>query len=79
MCYRKLDLLVNELKKLNVAVAGIQETKWFGQNVWNAGGYTLLHLGCTLPGDDEPLLRNEGVGIVLDQHATVAWKNAGET
>ena len=24
---RKLDLLVNELKKLNVAVAGIQETK----------------------------------------------------
>ena len=29
--------------------------------------------------DDEPLLRNEGVGIVLDQCATAAWKNAGET
>ena len=76
---RKLDLLVNELKKLNEAVAGIQETKWFGQDVWNADGYTLLHSGRTLPGDGEPLLRNEGVGIMLDQYATVAWKKAGET
>ena len=76
---RKLDLLVNELKKLNVAVAGIQETKWFGQDVWNADEYTLLHSGRALPGDGEPLLRNEGVGIVLDRYATVAWKKAGET
>ena len=35
--------------------------------------------GRTVPGDGETLLRNEGVGIVLDQPATVAWKNAGET
>lgn len=40
--------------------------------------YTLLHSGCTLLGDGEPLLRNEGVDIVLDQCATAAWKNAGE-
>ena len=46
---RKLDLLVNELKKLNVAVAGIQETKWFGQDVWNADGYTLLHSNQAAP------------------------------
>ena len=72
---RKLDFLVKELK---VAVAGIQETKWFEQDIWNADGYTLLHSGRTLPGDGEPLLRNEGVGIVLDQSVTVAWKNAGE-
>ena len=32
-----------------------------------------------MPGDDEPLLRNEGVGIVLDRYATVAWKKASET
>ena len=71
--------MVNELKKLNVAVAGIQETKWFGQDVWNVDQFTLLHLGRTLPGNGEPLLRNEGVGIVLDQHATVAWKKVDET
>ena len=75
---RKLDLLVNELKKLNVAVAGIQETKWFGQDVWNADGHTLLHSGRTLPGDGEPLLRNKGLGIVLDRHATVAWVKLGK-
>ena len=57
---RKLDFLVKELRKLRVAVAGIQETKWFGQDVWNADGYTLLHSGRTLPGDGESLTRIEG-------------------
>ena len=42
---RKLDLLVKELRKFGVAIAGIQETKWFGKNVWEADGYTLLHSG----------------------------------
>ena len=27
---RKLDLLVKELKKFDVAITGIQKTKWFG-------------------------------------------------
>ena len=76
---RKLDFLVKELRKLRVAVAGIQETKWSGQDVRNADGYTLLHSGRTLPGDGEPLTRNEGVGIVLDESATAAWKNADES
>ena len=61
-----------------MAVTGIQETKWFGQDVWNVSEYTLLHLGHTLPDDGEPLIRNEGVDIVLDQRATAVWKNAGE-
>ena len=45
-----------------------------------SGGYTLIHSGCTLPGDGEPLLRNESVGIMLDhdQYATDSWKITGE-
>ena len=74
---RKLDFLVKELRRLKVAVAGIQETKWLEQDVWNADGYTLLHSGRTLCSDGEPL-RNEGVGIVLDQSATATCKNVGE-
>ena len=31
---RKLDLLVDELGKYRVDVAGLQETKWFGSDVW---------------------------------------------
>ena len=64
---RKLDFLVREVKRLRVAVAGIQETKWFGSDVWNADGYTLLHSGCPLPEESDPQVRNEGVGILLDK------------
>ena len=30
---RKIDLLMGELRKYGVSVAGIQETKWFGKDV----------------------------------------------
>ena len=81
---RKLDFLVKELRKLGVAIAGIQETKWFGKDMWTVYGYTLLHSGRALPDETDPQVRNEGVGILLfffffDRHATMAWKNAGET
>ena len=76
---KKLDFLVKELRKLGVAIAGIQETKWFGKDMWTVDRYTLLHSGCTLADETDPQVRNEGVGILLDGHATMAWKNAGET
>jgi hypothetical protein len=77
---RKLDLLIRELKRYKVSVAAIQETKWFGQDVWNAEGYTFLHSGRPLPtSEDDHAMRNEGVGIALDERATIAWRAAGET
>ena len=33
---RKLDLLVGELERYGISVAGVQETKWFGSHVWPA-------------------------------------------
>lgn len=76
---RKADFLVKELRKLTgVAIAGIQETKWFGKDIWTVDGYALLHSRCTLPDESEPQVRNKGVGILLDEQATAAWKNAGE-
>ena len=75
---RKLDLVVRELKRYGVAVAGIQESRWFGSDVWDAGEYTFLHSGRPLPDAGASALRNEGVGIALDKVATEAWKNAGE-
>ena len=41
------------------------------------GRYTFLHSGHPLPGDQARASRNEGVGIALDEKATVARKNAG--
>ena len=59
-------------------VASIQETKWFGKDVWEAQGYTFLHSGCPLPGGEGPAVRNEGrgVGIALDVGSTAAWREA---
>ena len=69
----KLDLLAEELKCYGVAIAGIQETKWFGSDAWPAAaGYTLLHSGRPLPSKDKAIKRNEGVGIMINQFATAA-------
>ena len=68
---RKLDLLVGELKRYGVSVAGIQESRWFRNEGWPAvEGYTFLHSGRSLPGSGDVATRNEGVGILLDGKAT---------
>ena len=44
---RKLNLLVNELKHYSIFIAGIQETRWFGSDIWAIGEWTFrLCLGC---------------------------------
>ena len=75
---RKLDLLVKELARYCISIAGIQETKWFGSDIWPAGEWTFLHSGRILPADDDIAIRREGVGILLDGRATAAWRAAGE-
>ncbi len=39
---RNVDLVVRELKRYNVKVAGLQETKWFGCEVYDVGGCVVL-------------------------------------
>ena len=56
----------------------MQESKWFGSDVWDEGEYILLHSGRPLPDASTSAARNESVGIALDKMATEAWKNAGE-
>ena len=74
---RKVSLMVRELKKYEVSVAGISETKWFGQAVYEVEGYTILHSGRPVP-EESPRLRSEGVGIVLNPAMGAAWREAGE-
>ena len=64
----KLDLLVKELKRYHVCVAVIQETKWFGKDIWAAvDGCMFLHWGHPLPEGDGIAHRSEGVGIFLKE------------
>ena len=54
---RKADLMVQELKRYQISITGISETKCFGQEVYNIGGYTVLHSGRPLPGQGEREIR----------------------
>jgi len=71
---------VGELECYGIAVAGIQETKWFGSDVWPAAKrYMLFHSSRPTPDIvTGRISRGEGVGIVLNKKATAAWRAAGE-
>lgn len=74
---RKVDLVVGELKRYKVKVAGLQETKWFGNGVYNVEGAIVLTSGRDVPEEDQAYQRGEGVAIVLIDWAVNAWKTAG--
>ena len=46
---RKVDLVVGELRRYNVKVAGLQETKWFGCDVYEVMGSVVLTSGRSMP------------------------------
>ena len=54
---RKLDLLVDELKHYSISITGIQETKWFGSDIWPIGEWTFLHSVHVLPVDSDAAVR----------------------
>ena len=41
----KSTLMVQELKRFNMNITGISETKWFGKAIYEVEGYTILHSG----------------------------------
>ena len=75
---KKASFMVREFKKYRINIAGISETEWFGQDMYEVEGYTILHSGRPIPGDTDIMERSEGVGIVLDPHLAEAWRRAGE-
>lgn len=54
------------LERYEICMAGLQETKWFGKDVWpTADGCTFLHPGRSLPERNEVAR----VGILLNNVA----------
>ena len=54
----------------------LQETKWFGSNVYRIAGAVVLTSGRNLPPSNEPLQRGEGVALVLCGDAISSWEAA---
>ena len=74
---RKIDQVVIELSRYKVVVCALQETKWFGNEVYKVGNGVVLSSGRSVPGLGEIRQRREGVAIVLIGPALEAWKNGG--
>lgn len=51
-------MIVRELKKHKVKVAGLQETKWFGSKGYNVAGTVLLTSNQDKPTDDQKYERS---------------------
>ena len=75
---RKVDLIEMELKRYDMKVAALQETKWFGSEVYQVGGSVVLTAGRERPSEGDDMQRGEGVAIVLLGPAIDAWKRTGK-
>ena len=64
----QLSLLVHELQRYCVTLPAMQETKWFGLDVWPAeGGWIFLHSGRLFPSAEDVAQHRVGVGILQAQ------------
>ena len=74
----KINFLVKELRRFEMSITGVSETKWFGQGVYDVDGFVMVHSGRPVPGDSDLAIRNEGVGIIMSPNAAAAWRKSGE-
>ena len=58
-------------------VTALQETKWFGSEVYRVAGNVVLTSGREKPAQGDTVKRGEGVAIVLTDWEIDAWKAAG--
>ena len=61
-----------------MSVGALQETKWFGDAVYEVEGGVLLTAGRPTPADGTPIKRGEGIALVLLGPALAAWRCGGK-
>ena len=75
---RKVDQVVCNLERYGVMVAALQETKWFGCEIYEVNGSVVLTSGRRTPGEGVTVQRGEGVALVLRGLALTAWERGGK-
>ena len=58
---RKVDLIMQEMRRYNVKVTALQETKWFGSEVFQVTGNVVLVSGREKPAQGD-IVRGGGGG-----------------
>ena len=61
---RKVDLIVMELKRYDVKVAALQETKWCGCEVYHVGGSVVLTAGRKRLSEDDDMYGVKGYQLL---------------
>ena len=62
---RKVYLIVREMRRYNVKVTALHETKWFGSEVYRVLGSVVLTSGREKPVQGNTVKKGGGVAIVL--------------
>ena len=75
---RKIDQVLRQLKRYQISVAALQETKWFSNAMYKVKDSVVLAAGRPTPSNGQPNKRGDGVAIVLRDSTTSTWKNSGE-
>ena len=58
-----------------VSLGALQETKWFGGNVYEVATWACsCDCGKPIPADDEPIQQGVGVTLMLMSFIQAAWK-----
>ena len=61
----KVDSIVREMKRYNMKVVGLHETKWFGCDICDVAGSVVLTSGRSIPYTADSFQRGEGGATVL--------------
>lgn len=77
MCVR-VDQVACELARYDMEVGALQETKWFGSEVYEVDKSVVLTSGRNTPAQGETVQRGEGVALVLRGLALGAWRRSGK-
>ncbi|XP_065197221.1 uncharacterized protein LOC135828726 [Sycon ciliatum] len=72
---RKINIVVREARRLGIETLGLQETKWFGNNVYNVEDAVVVASGRPTP--VENFARGEGVALVMRGRSALAFAAGG--
>ena len=75
---RRINQVVSAIEKYEVVVGAMQDTKWFGSEVYMVGESVVLTAGRDVPGIGHVKPRGEDIAIVLTGLAIGAWKAGGK-
>ena len=72
---KKIYLVVRELRRLGIEVAGLQESRWFGSDFYNVDDALVLSSGRPVP--SENFQRREGVCLLVRGRGKLAFEAGG--